>query len=179
VTTTPPGATFAIYPGVVAGTSAPVEAPLRTGSAPDSIQNLPPGSYTLFFHNEGWPDDRAEVFVSAGESVPVDYTFPHGRATITSKPDGAEIFFGTQSLGHTPVDVDLPLGKQRVSARLSGFPERTQTITVENDKEAKIEFQMRARRSARPTPTPSTLDKIGQTFKNIFGSKTPPTRKKR
>jgi hypothetical protein len=180
VTTTPPGATFAIYPGVVDGTSAPIAAPLLTGSAPNSIQNLPPGRYTLFFHNDGWPDDRAEISVSAGQSVPIDYTFPHGRATITSRPDGAEVFFGTHSLGHTPVDVDLPLGKQKISARLSGFPERTQTVTIESDKEAKIEFQMRARRSAKPTPTPpSALDKIGQSFKNIFGRKTPPTRKKR
>jgi serine/threonine protein kinase len=177
--TTPPGATFAIYPGVVAGKSAPVAAPLRSGSAPDSVQDLPPGRYTLFFHNDGWPDDRAEISVAAGESVPVNYTFPHGRATITSTPDGAEIFFGNHSLGYAPLDVDLPLGKQRLLARLAEFPDRTQAVTIENGKETKVEFQMRTRsRSARPTPTPSALDKIGQTFKNVFGRKTPPTRKK-
>jgi hypothetical protein len=179
LTTTPSGARFAIYPGVVAGKSEPAAAPLRTGSAPDSIQDLPPGRYTLFFHNDGWPEDRVEISINAGESVPVDYTFPHGRATITSTPDRAEIFLGTRSLGYAPLDVELPPGKQKLSARLSGFPERTQSITIENGKEAKIEFQMRVRRSAKPTPTPTALDKIGQTFKNIFGHKPPTTREKR
>lgn len=180
LTTTPTGASFAIYPGVVASKSAPVVAPLRSGSAPDSIQDLPPGRYTLFFHNDGWPDDRAEISVAAGETVPVDYTFPHGSAAITSTPDGAEILFGTHSLGYAPLTVDLPLGKQRLTARLSDFPERSQAFTIESGKATNVAFQMRARsRSwARPTPTPSALDKIGQSFKNVFGHKTPPPRKR-
>ena len=38
--------------------------------------------------------------------------FPHGSVTITSIPEGAEIFAGTILLGRTPLTVDLPLGKQ-------------------------------------------------------------------
>jgi serine/threonine protein kinase len=180
LTTSPTGATFTIYPGVVAGKSAPAATPLRTGSAPDTIEDLPPGRYTLFFHNDGWPDDRAEISVAADENVPVDYTFPHGSATISSTPDNAEIFFGTHSLGRAPLTVDLPLGKQRLVARLPDFPERTQGVTIENGKTVNVAFQMRARSrsSVRATPTPSALDKIGQSFKNIFGPKNPPTRKK-
>ncbi|MEY2541644.1 MAG: eukaryotic-like serine/threonine-protein kinase [Verrucomicrobiota bacterium] len=181
LTTSPTGATFTVYPGVVAGKSAPAATALRTGSAPDVIEDLPPGRYTLFFHNDGWPDDRTEISVGAGESVPVDYTFPHGSATISSTPDGAEIFFGAHSLGQAPLTVDLPLGKQKLVARFPEFPERTQTIAIENGKTANVAFQMRARSrsSVRATPTPSALDKIGQSFKNIFGPKNPPARKKR
>jgi hypothetical protein len=144
------------------------------------VQYIPPGRYTLFFHNEGWPDDRAEISVAAGENVPVAYTFPHGSAVITSTPVGAEILFATHSLGFAPLTVDLPLGKQKLVARLADFPDRTQSVTVGSDKEAKIEFQMRVRShsSARATPTPSALDKIGQSFKNVFGHKTPPPKKK-
>lgn len=181
LTTCPTGATFAIYPGVVAGKSAPAATPLRTGSAPDAIADLPPGRYTLFFHNNGWPDDRAEISVAAGENVPVDYTFPHGSATISSTPDGAEIFFAARSLGRTPLTVDLPLGKQKLSARLPDHPERTQTVTIENSKTSNVAFQMRvrSRSSVKATPAPSALDKIGQSFKNIFGHKDPPARKGR
>jgi serine/threonine protein kinase len=182
LTTTPTGASYAIYPGVIANKTAPAAAPLRSGSTPGSIEDLPPGRYTLFFHNEGWPDDRAEISVNAGESVPVDYTFPHGTANITSTPNGAEIFLGTRSLGNTPLTVDLPLGKQKLIARLPDRPERSQAVTIGSATPATVAFQMSARRSSRAkaTPTPSALDKIGQTFKHVFGGKaTPAPRKKR
>ncbi len=183
LTTTPTGATFAIYPGVIAGKTAPSAAPLRSGESPNSIEDLPPGRYTLFLHNEWWGDDRAEISVSAGETVPVDYTFPHGSAIITSTPDGAEIFFGTQSLGHTPLTVDLPLGKRHLVARYPDLSERTQIVTIESATPAKVAFQLRARSrtSKKPTPPPTALDKIGQSLKHVFGPKnpTPPPRKKR
>jgi hypothetical protein len=175
LTTTPTGATFTIYPGVIAGKTAPGAAPMRTGETPNAA-DLPPGRYTLFFHNDGWPDDRAEISVTAGESVPVDYTFPHGSAIVTSAPDGAEILFGTHSLGNAPLTVDLPVGKQKLTARLPDFPDRTVTVTIGNETSAKVAFAMRIDRSrsrSKPTPTPSALDKIGQSFKHIFGSKEP------
>jgi len=183
LTTTPTGATFTIYPGVIAGKTAPGAAPMRTGETPGSA-DLPPGRYTLFFHSDGWPEDRAEISVTAGESVPVDYTFPHGSAIVTSTPDGAEIFFGTHSFGNAPVTVDLPLGKQKLTARLPDFPDRTTTVTIGSETPAKVAFAMRVERSrsrAKPTPTPSALDKIGQSLKHVFGPKepTPAPKKKR
>jgi serine/threonine protein kinase len=181
LTTTPTGASYAVYPGVIANKTAPSASPLHSGSTPDSIEDLPPGRYTLFFHNEGWSDDRAEISVNAGESVPVDYTFPHGTANITSTPNGAEIFLGTRSLGNTPLTVDLPLGKQKLIARLPDRPERSQAVTIGSATPATIAFQMSARRSskAKATPTPSALDKIGQTFKHVFGGKATPAPKKK
>ncbi len=183
LTTTPGGATFSVYPGVIAGKTAPGATPFRTGSAPDSVQDLPPGRYTLFFHHEGWPDDRAEISVSAGESVPVDYTFPHGSATITSTPDGAEIFFGSHSLGQAPLTVDLPLGKQKLVARYPELSDKSQTVTIATAAEAKVAFQLRSSGSShssrsRATPPPNAIDKIGQSFKHLFGGKTPPPRRK-
>lgn len=182
LTSTPAGASFAIYPGVIASKTPPGATPLRNGITPVAIEDLPPGRYTLFFHNEGWPDDRAEVSVQAGESVPVDYTFPHGTATITSTPDGAEIFLGEHSLGVTPLTVDLPLGKQTLSARHPDYPKRTKTVTIDATAEATIAFQMRSSGSskAKATPTPSGLDKLGNSLKKIFSHPSPsPAKKKR
>jgi hypothetical protein len=181
--TTPAGAHFAIYSGIIAGNAAPAAASLHSGEAPESVADLPPGHYTIFFHNDGWPDDRAEIAVNDGETLPVDYTFPHGSAIITSTPDGAEIFFGPHSLGMAPLTVDLPLGKQKLVARFPDLPDRSQTITIGSDTPAKVAFQMRSpSRSSRPkrTPPPSAMDKIGNSFKNLFGGqKTPPARKKK
>lgn len=184
ITTNPPGADFAVYSGVIAG-KAPATTPFRSGTAPDSVLDLPPGRYTLLFHHDGWPDDRAEVSVSAGESVPLDYTFPHGSATITSSPDGAEIFFGKRSLGIVPLTVDLPLGKHTLNARLANMSDRTEVVTIDANAPATVKFQLRSQtRSSRtkPTPTPpSALGKVGQSLKHIFGGgndSTPPPRKR-
>jgi serine/threonine protein kinase len=179
--TTPAGASFAIYPGVVAGKTAPATAPLRSGAAPESVADLPPGRYTIFFHNQGWPDDRAEIAVQPGETLPVEYTFPHGSVTITSTPDGAEIFAGENSLGHTPMTVDLPLGKQELIARHPDLPKKTETVTIESETPAKVAFQLRARShssSAKPKAPESAWGKFENSLKKFFSSRTPPKRKR-
>jgi serine/threonine protein kinase len=175
--TTPAGASFAIYPGEVAGKTAPATAPLRGGTAPKSVTDLPPGQYTIFFYDQGWPDDRAEIAVQPGETLPVEYTFPHGSVTITSTPAGAEIFAGENSLGHTPMTVDLPLGKQELIARHPDFLTKTETVMIESETPAKVEFQFLARShssSGKPKAPESAWEKFKSSLKKVFSSKTPP-----
>jgi len=178
--TTPAGASFAIYPGIVASRPAPDTAPLRTGATPESVADLPPGQYTVFFHNEGWPDDRAEIAVQPGETLPIEYTFPHGSATITSTPDRAEIFAGEKSLGFTPLTVDLPLGKHELVARHPDFPKKTETVTIESETPATIAFQLRPRsRSSGKAKAPeSAWEKLSNSLKKVFSTKPPPKKKR-
>ena len=182
LTTIPAGATFAVYPGIIADKAASASTPLRTGIAPGTAEDLRGGSYTIFFHKEGWPDSRAEVQLQAGEVRPVEYAFFHGEVTITSVPNGAEILCGTVSLGFTPLTAALPAGNQVLTARLKNYPDRTQNVTVNENATSTIEFQMRVRRhiaKAKPTPTPSFLGKVGGSLKHLFGgdSTSPPRRK--
>jgi PEGA domain len=183
LTTIPGGATFAVYPGIIADEAAPASAPLRTGIAPGTAEDLRGGNYTIFFHKEGWPDSRAEVQLQAGEVRPVEYAFFHGEVTITSVPNGAEILCGTVSLGFTPLTAALPAGNQVLTARLKNYPDRTQNVTVNENATPTIDFQMRVRRhiaKAKPTPTPSFLGKVGGSLKHLFGgNSTPPPRRNR
>src|SRR5438067_3058355 len=183
LTTKPARATFAVYPGIIADKAAPASAPLRSGTSPGTAEELRGGNYTIFFHKDGWPDSRTEVQVQAGEVRPIAYAFPHGEVTITSVPNGAEIFCGTVSLGFAPLTVDLPAGEQVLIARLKNYPDRTQNVTVGENATPTIEFQMRARRriaKARPTPPPSLIEKVGGSLKHLFGANsTPPPRRKR
>src|SRR5437763_2958425 len=181
LTTKPTGATFAVYPGIIADKTAPGSAPLRTGTAPGTAEELHGGNYTIFFHKDGWPDSRTEVQLQAGEVRPVEYAFFHGEVTITSVPNGAEILCGAVSLGFTPLTVALPAGKQVLTARLKNYPDRTQNVTVDENATSTIEFQMRTRqRIAKAKPTPSFLGKVGGSLKHLFvGTSTPPPRRKR
>lgn len=179
--TTPAGANFAIYSGPVAGKTAPTTAPpLRSGAAPAAVADLPPGRYTIFLHNQGWTDVRAEIALQPGQTLPVEYTFPHGNVTITSVPDGAEIFAGEISLGHTPLTIDLPLGKQELVARHPDFPRKSETVTIESEAPAKVAFQLRIRTrssSGKPKTPESAWGKFGNSLKKVFSNKPPPQKK--
>jgi len=185
VTTSPAGADFSIYAGVVASKSAPVSGALRSGSSPGTADDLPTGRYTVFFHKDGWPDDRTEVSLDAGETLPLNYSFPQGSVTVTSSPDGAEVFLGTTSLGKTPLTVEVPAGKQQLIARFSDRPDRTQSVLVEEGKTSTLAFQLRSHSSssssrARATPPPSLIGKVGESLKHVFsGGATPPPRRRR
>jgi hypothetical protein len=183
LTTKPAGATFAIYPGIITDKTAPPSAPLRTGTAPGTAEDLREGNYTIFFHKDGWPDSRTEVQLQAGEVRPVEFAFFHGEVTITSVPNGAEILCGTVSLGFTPLTVALPAGNQVLTARLKNYPDRTQNVAVNENATPTIEFQMRVRQhigKAKSTPPPSLIGKVGDSLKHLFGgSPTPAPHRKR
>jgi hypothetical protein len=183
LTTKPAGATFAVYPGIIADETAPASEPLRTGTAPGTAEELHGGNYTIFFHKDGWPDSRTEVQLQAGEVRPVEHAFFHGEITITSVPNGAEILCGTVSIGFTPLTVALPAGEQALTARLKNYPDRTQNVTVDENATSTIEFQMRTRRriaKSKPTPPPPLIERIGGSLKHFFGGNpTPPPRRKR
>src|SRR2546430_614651 len=171
LTTIPAGATFAVYPGIIADKTVPASAPLRTGIAPGTAEDLRGGNYTIFFHKEGWPDSRAEVQLQAGEVRPVEYAFFHGEVTITSVPNGAEILCGTVSLGFTPLTAALPAGNHVLTARLKNYPDGTQKVTVNENATSTIEFQMRVRRhiaKAKPTPKPSFLGESRRQLETSF-----------
>jgi hypothetical protein len=182
--TKPTGAAFAVYGGIIADKTLPASpAPLRSGTSPETVDQLRGGNYTIFFHKDGWPDSRTEVELQAGQVLPVEYVFPHGELTITSNPSGAEIFLGTVSLGFTPLTVDLPSGQLGLTACLKNFPDRKQTLTVSDNRTRTIDFQMRARRriaGVKPKPTPSLMDRVGGSLKHFFGGNTtPPPRRRR
>src|SRR5947207_14302849 len=183
LTTKPAGATFAVYPGIIADKTAPASEPLRTGTAPGTAVELHGGNYTIFFHKDGWPDSRTEVQLQAGEVRPVEYAFFHGEVTITSVPNGAEILCGAVSLGLTPLTVALPAGHHVLTARLKNYPDRTQNVTVDENATSTIEFQMRTRRriaKSKPTLSPPLIERVGGTLKHFFGGNptAPPGRKR-
>lgn len=179
--TTPAGSKYALYPESLIELPPPTTAPLRVGTTPAEVEGLPAGHYTVFFQNLGWAVDCAEITVAAGEAVPLDFNFPHGRAEITSEPEGAQIFHRERWLGKAPLTVELPPGEQQLVARMTDRPERTQTVKIENLGTTTISFAMRTvvSRRARETPTPSALEKLTRSVKKVFKSEPTPKRGKR
>lgn len=183
LTTKPAGATFAVYDGIIASKTTAVSPPVCRGTSPGTVAELHSGNYTIFFHKDGWPDNRTEIEIQAGEARPLEYSFPHGEVTITSVPIGAEILHGGVPLGFTPLTVDLPSGEQTLTAQLKNYRDRTQNVAVDENASLTIAFEMRERRrmaKAKRTPPPSLLEKVGGSLKHLFGpNPTPAARRKR
>lgn len=181
VQTTPPEAAFAIYPGLITAKAAP-SVPLPARSAPATVGELLPGPYTLFFRHEGWPEERKEIFLQPGETLPLDHTFRHGRAHITSTPEGAEIFAGQRSLGKAPLTVPLPPGRQTLRARYPERPARKETVMIKEGATVEVKFPMfepvRRRNRVNPSAEDSFLGRIGQGLKDFFSSQPPEEDKK-
>jgi hypothetical protein len=116
---------------------------LLQGRLPAQWEALPTGAYTLIVRHEGREKSVAfEVIAGGMESVSVE--FASGRARIDSQPEGAEIFADGKSLGKAPVEILLPEGEHRITARYRSWPEQEQRIetTPETAIEVRFEFPM-------------------------------------
>ncbi|MFA5258001.1 MAG: serine/threonine-protein kinase, partial [Opitutales bacterium] len=65
--------------------------PDLSGSAPETLPDMPTGDYVIDFEREGWPDLRESVTVEAGKSAVVRGDFAAGRLELDSFPQGAEV----------------------------------------------------------------------------------------
>lgn len=123
VETVPPGGHVVVAQG---------ERVVREGTAPLTVENLPPGTYSI----RGTLDlARAESTetIEAGSSRTVALTFPTGNGTvkITSSPGGAEVFEDGVLLGTTSLLLeDVEPGTHSYSFRLDGYKNREEVVKV-------------------------------------------------
>lgn len=175
ISTTPAGAAFALYPSASAEATPPITPPVREGTAPATVDDLPPKPYTVFVRLPGWPEERKEVLLNSGERLALDLTFPHGRVEVKSEPDGAQIFHGERWLGKTPLTVDLPLGEQELVARATDRPERKEKVLVEPLVTTAVAFDLRpsgrTTRTRKPKKPDNPFDAISRTVKKVFSPK--------
>jgi serine/threonine protein kinase len=184
ISTTPPGIEFQIFRGAV---ETPDATPLRTGESPALLEDLPPGRYRVVFSSEPWPVRSASLEVAERGTTVFEQEFPHGTVEVASQPEGAEIFIGEQSLGVTPLEVDLPPGTYSLLAKYEGRSSRPRTVSLAGEETEELGFDFRTgtsssskkrssrRRTARPED--SALTKISRSISTFFTGKKPVRKK--
>jgi hypothetical protein len=104
---------------------------VRTGRTPETIRDLPTGSYTIAYKQDGWPDQTRAVQVKRNETAPVDLQFPQGVLSVTSTPPGAKVYIGDRVLGVTPLNTPLAPGDyQNIQVVMDGMAPVTLGATV-------------------------------------------------
>src|SRR5207302_6938623 len=93
----------------------------RNGQSPETIRDLPTGTYFLTLKRNGWPDFSGEIKVTRNATTTVERTFGQGTLALTSEPAGASVFIGGNVIGQTPLSASLPAGAyQSIEIALEG-----------------------------------------------------------
>ena len=103
------------------------DAVVKKGRTPADFTDLPTGTYEVVLRNEG-REKRAPLVVERGEATPVKLEFGSRKFTITSTPQGAEIFADGKRVGVAPCEVTLIEGAHQLTARHRSWPEQTRAI---------------------------------------------------
>jgi len=109
----------------------------REGQAGQTLANLPAGKYTVAATQEGWPEQRGEATVTAGQTTEVALNFPSGSLKIDTTPTGATVKLGKSNvLGKTPLTVpQLPAGDITLSLEYAAWPAVTHQATIAENQE--------------------------------------------
>ncbi len=102
------------------------------GPTPQTLSEIAAGSHVIRITYPGYLDHEETVNVRSGEQKRVEVNMLRGGAlTITSEPEGAEIFFNQTNHGTTPVTITgiLP-GNYTINATYPQYRSWTRTISV-------------------------------------------------
>ena len=105
------------------------------GTAPLTIQNLVPGTYSLEADHTGYQSDYATVTVRAGQQSNVQFTLTpieqYGSIKVTSSPSGAYVYMDGTYKGKTPLTLtSVSAKKHNIELDLSGYYDWMSSVTV-------------------------------------------------
>ncbi len=113
----------------------------RSGTLPAKLFELPTGKYSLSARQGDWEIPET-IEIERGQTLRKSFGFVNAPVDITSEPAGVEIFMDGNSLGRTPVHVDVAARSHVIIARLAGWPEERQSLLVraQHDNSARFVF---------------------------------------
>jgi PEGA domain len=149
-TTVPPVQNGAIY-----AQSSPAGAAIYMngnfqGYSPITLQNLPPGTYSMKASLSGYTPDTQLINVYAGQTATYYPTLqpspPAPRSTgtvsVTSNPDHAQIYVNGNYQGKAPLTITLYPGSHSFRLTLSGYSDYTATVYVNANTNQKLNANM-------------------------------------
>lgn len=140
ITSTPSGVSYSIQPLSEVSFSLSASDQNR-GVTPATVEGLPTGEYAVTLERPGWAPVTKNVTISGQETATVSQEFMGGIVSLTTFPEGAEVFANNVSIGRTPLTLsnvspgtvsyrlELP---DHIPATVSGTvePEKTLDLTT-------------------------------------------------
>ena len=104
----------------------------RLGSTPSALDSLPPGTYRVTVKQEGWPDQKQLVQVSASGGNVARAEFRGGSLKVTSEPRGATVSMDGKAVGTTPLELSSVIpGMKTLKVAKQGYSHKTLFANVQ------------------------------------------------
>lgn len=137
IESTPAGASYSVQrTGEV---SFSLERSQFKGVTPANLPDLPTGDYTVTLERAGWAPVTRTVKIESKGTARVSEKFNGGIVSITSVPEGAQVFANNVSLGRAPLKLtNVAPGKVTYRLELPDHIPATVSGTVEPDKTVEL-----------------------------------------
>ncbi len=140
----PPGAAYEIRNGLEL---------VRSGTTPETIENLPTGNYQLTMQlDTRTRSDTLEI--KRGEAAMKEMEFASGVINVVSRPAGAEILLDGKRAGVAPLEIKTPEGEHRLLAKYHTWPDQQMTVKARPDEPYPATFEFPSG-SVKITSSPS------------------------
>ena len=131
------------------------------GTAPVTIKNLAPGTYTLDAEHSGYQSDMTTVTVRAGQQSNVQFTLTpiqqYGAIKVTSSPSGAYVYMDGVYKGRTPLTLSsVPAKNHNIELDLAGYYDWKTTVAVTSG----VTRYVDARLTSIPSETTGAIDVV-------------------
>ena len=162
VTSTPPGATV-FLDGNYMGLTPP-------GDYLD-LTSLAVGPHTITLRMTDYEDYTQTSYIGDGKIVTINAqltpassgqgTDTTGEITVVSSPSGANLFLDNAFRGITPLTLsDIPQGSHVVTARLAGYADATETVTVTGGRTTPVALGLASAETTTAAKSPLTMGSL-------------------
>lgn len=161
---------------VVAGQTAEVDVPFKTGSlrvtsdptgaavrlgtnilgrTPLAAPQVPAGELQLSIEYPGWPAVALKTTITENQETAEAVRLPHGKLIVESSPAGAAVLLNGRSLGQTPLTIErFSAGTKKLTLQAPDFPPLVVTVKMEDQGETRISRDLGA---SHPVLDPATM----------------------
>ncbi|MCG6169151.1 PEGA domain-containing protein [Leptospira sanjuanensis] len=116
------------------------------GKTPLQKSDLLPGNHVIKYYMDGFQSREQRVSVQEGGSFEMilSKTPREGLISVTSNPEGANVYLGSEFLGKTPLqNVRVKTGFNRLRLSMEGHVDLLKGVEVKKDEELKLDLNLR------------------------------------
>ncbi|MEM7180133.1 MAG: PEGA domain-containing protein [Spirochaetota bacterium] len=118
------------------------------GKSPIKNYRAPPGKHKLVLMKEGYLTSRHNIQLKAGKNskyaLEIQKIPQEGKISVTSEPNGANVYLGITYLGKTPLtDMPVPSGVNRIRVSAEGHIDYFTGVDIKKDETLAVQAKLK------------------------------------
>lgn len=116
------------------------------GKTPLQRSDILPGNRKVKYYMDGFQSEEKKVLIQDGGSFEMilSKTPKDGLISVTSNPEGASVYLGSEFLGKTPItNVRVKTGYNRLRLSMEGHVDLLKGVEIKKDEETKLDLVLK------------------------------------